>query len=553
MKKILGFACLVIGILFSRYATGQEIRNAEYFFDNDPGVGKGKTITALTTSADSVDINTTVSTTGLASGFHNFFVRVQNASGKWSLYAGRNFFLYPNTQVASAQIDDAEYFFDNDPGLGKGTAVSVGTPADSVDISSNVSTAGLLTGFHSLFVRVKNDSGTWSLYTGRNFYLYPNTQVATAPINAAEYFFDTDPGLGKGTIVSVGTPADSVDVNTSASIAALTPGFHNFIVRVKNDSNTWSLYAGRTIYIDANASSVVRPIVRAEAFFDTDPGEGNGIPVSPSFAPADSVDLKRGTSAFGLALGLHNVNIRVQNDSGQWSLAESDTFRVEQHCKNINITASSGQVCAGDSATLTASGGTEYNWSNGDSTGIIKVSPATTDTFLVQINNIGCASDTTISLIINPLPTITITSQSNVLTASGATSYIWNTSGTNDTIIVHKTGRYSVTGTDSAGCSDTASYYITVTGIAQINSNSESISLFPNPNNGVFTLLYHLTAPNTELKIIDITGRTIYEQNLLGTEGTEQINSAALTNGLFFWQIVMDDQVAAKGKITVIK
>jgi len=56
---------------------------AEYFFDKDPGQGMG---TAVPTgaAADSVNVTPSVSTSSLTQGYHNMFVRTQNALGQWS-------------------------------------------------------------------------------------------------------------------------------------------------------------------------------------------------------------------------------------------------------------------------------------------------------------------------------------------------------------------------------------------------------------------------------------------------------------------------------------
>ena len=79
----------------------------------------------------------------------------------------------------------------------------------------------------------------------------------------------------------------------------------------------------------------------------------------------------------------------------------------------------------------------------------------------------GLTVDTTKNITIYPLPTITIstTSQtvcqgnSSTLTASGAETYVWSTTETNDEInvIVYESTTFSVTGTDINSCVSTAS------------------------------------------------------------------------------------------------
>src|SRR5205085_7101203 len=98
-------------------------------------------------------------------------------------------------------FNKAEYFFDTDPGVGLGTALTtpVGT-VDTINFTSNISTTGLPAGFHFLALRLKHNNGNWGLFEKRGFYISAAT-VDAANISAAEYFFDSDPGVGLGTAI----------------------------------------------------------------------------------------------------------------------------------------------------------------------------------------------------------------------------------------------------------------------------------------------------------------------------------------------------------------
>jgi hypothetical protein len=88
-------------------------------------------------------------------------------------------------------------------GPGNGTTITVSSPGDIVNFTASVSTAALSTGFHFLAIRVKDVNGLWGHYDKRGFYISASLSNA-ADITAAEYFFDTDPGTGNGTALSVG-------------------------------------------------------------------------------------------------------------------------------------------------------------------------------------------------------------------------------------------------------------------------------------------------------------------------------------------------------------
>lgn len=136
-------------------------------------------------------------------------------------------------------------------------------------------------------------------------------------------------------------------------------------------------------------------------------------------------------------------------------------------------------ICAGTTATLAAAGGTNYLWSTGATTPSISVSNGGSYTVTVTGIN-GCTSSTTANLSVNPLPTASINGNLSIcqgtttlLTASGGTSYAWNTGSTSPTITTGTAGSYTVTVTDASGCSATATQNVTVNALpnASISGN----------------------------------------------------------------------------------
>jgi gliding motility-associated-like protein len=149
------------------------------------------------------------------------------------------------------------------------------------------------------------------------------------------------------------------------------------------------------------------------------------------------------------------------------------------------ITASGATTfCQGGTVTLTANsspiGVYSYTWQTGAITQGINVSSSGSYT-VTAVNSNGC-SETSIPTIItvNPLPTIIINGTdasgttvndnticdggSATLTASGGTSYLWNTSETVASITKTPvtTTSYTVTGTNANGCENSATQTITV-------------------------------------------------------------------------------------------
>lgn len=180
----------------------QNVSAAEYFIDTDPGAGNGTAI-AITAGTDVNNIAAAINVTGLSNGIHRIYVRTRSVDGKWSLTNVKDFLvnfdaLYPTSPPALQNIIAAEYFIDTDPGFGNGSAISLTPGVDINNISFNANTSGLPNGAHRIYIRTKNNEGSWSITAIKEFIAdadsnYPPAPATPQNIVAAEYFFDTDP------------------------------------------------------------------------------------------------------------------------------------------------------------------------------------------------------------------------------------------------------------------------------------------------------------------------------------------------------------------------
>ncbi|MDF2449838.1 MAG: hypothetical protein K0R26_2342 [Bacteroidota bacterium] len=134
----------------------------------------------------------------------------------------------------------------------------------------------------------------------------------------------------------------------------------------------------------------------------------------------------------------------------------------------ITITGNN-DLCIGQSSTLTASGGAAYNWNDGTSTATIVVTPTTQTTYTVTSAAASCTNMAVYTVSVSPIPTITVTGsltcpgQNSILTASGATFYLWSTGSNTHTTTVNPmvNTTYTVTGI-VASCTSSAVYEATV-------------------------------------------------------------------------------------------
>lgn len=134
------------------------------------------------------------------------------------------------------------------------------------------------------------------------------------------------------------------------------------------------------------------------------------------------------------------------------------------------LSTSSRTICAGQVATFTVSGATNYTWNPGGITGnTYTTSPASSGTVSVIGANGTCTSQVTTSITVTPNPTVAVSNQTicsgqtAILTATGATTYSWNTGATTNTISVSPTSLtiYTVVGTTNS-CTNTRTVSVTV-------------------------------------------------------------------------------------------
>ena len=131
-------------------------------------------------------------------------------------------------------------------------------------------------------------------------------------------------------------------------------------------------------------------------------------------------------------------------------------------------------ICEGESTTLIANGGVSYVWSNGGTSNSTSVNQSGVYT-VIATNAEGCSATANVTVTVNPLPTITIggnttvcAGSSTMLTASGANSYSWSTGDNTASVTINAFGVYTVTGTSSEGCSNTASVTVLVSQLPNI-------------------------------------------------------------------------------------
>ena len=169
-------------------------------------------------------------------------------------------------------------------------------------------------------------------------------------------------------------------------------------------------------------------------------------------------------------------------------------------------------ICNGTTTTITASGATSYAWSGSlGSNASVMVSPISTTAYTVTVTDgNGCTDTETSTVTVNSLPTASISGTTTIcsgasttLTASGASGFTWSGNlGINASVMVSPTSTtpYTVTVTDSNGCTDTETSTVTVNSLPVASISGD------------------LTVCSGENTTLTATGGTSYQWN--GTLGT---------------------------------
>ena len=227
-------------VQFANSPTAQ-LFGGEYFFDTDPGPGNGTAFGV--NSGDSTNTTVLADVSALPPGFHVMGIRQHDSNGQWGHALAQRFYIHEAdfANPASAPIMSGEYFFDTDPGIGNAMNFTVSN-GDSVNLAFTVDASALANGFHTFGLRFQDMDGHWSHAPSRPVFIQDSVFIGSeaAPIVAAEYFYDNDPGIGSATALATGAPADSIDINTGLPVGLLLNGPHTVTVRVQDSDGNWS-------------------------------------------------------------------------------------------------------------------------------------------------------------------------------------------------------------------------------------------------------------------------------------------------------------------------
>ena len=220
-----------------------------------------------------------------------------------------------------------------------------------------------------------------------------------------------------------------------------------------------------------------------------------GSPVNLTASGASSYTWNTSATTLSISVTPSTTTSYTVTGSNTFGCSSNSTINITVNAlPTISVSASSNTVCQGGNVTINATGANTYSWSNSASGSSISVSPSTSTNYIAygtDLNN--CSSSNTINITVNPSPTIGITSTSNsvcignsvTLSASGATSYTWNTSANTSTISVSPTTTavYTVSGNSSNSCVGTKTISLFVNALPSVSLSASANTICASPGN----------------------------------------------------------------------
>lgn len=331
-----------------------------------------------------------------------------------------------------------------------------------------------------------------------------------------------------------------------------------------NQNGKWTSSDDKVATVDANGLVTAVSVGEVEITFTTADGQKEGtseITVFPEALQASAgsdQQICKGESATLTASGGTNyvwstgettesIKVTPETTTTYTVTISDDDEQSEEASVTVTVNeilvANAGKdqtICKGQSTTLTASGGTSYLWSTGETKASIEVDPSVETIYSVEVSSGNCSSTDEVIIYVTEAPELTVTAdltieggESTTLTVAGATSYEWSTGAKGDSITVSPTATttYTVTGT-SNGCETTARVKVTIRNtIGATVSAGEDQNICTNTSTvltatGGVTYLWNTGATTAEITVSpnETTTYSVTAYNSAGKEsGTDEV------------------------------
>ncbi len=297
---------------------------------------------------------------------------------------------------------------------------------------------------------------------------------------------------------------------------------------------------------------------------------GSGGPYSYSWSPADSLIDALIEDPTTIDIQTSTIfTLTVTDDVTGCQNTAQVTVTVTGVPLSVNVIATPDIICNGNSSQLNVlptggSGTYTYAWTSNppgytDTTVAPVVSPLTTTIYTVTVDDGSDTESNSITVTVNDLPTVDLGGVNDTLlttlpyildAGAGFINYEWSTTETSQQITVNTSGWYSVTVTDTNGCSAMDSIYIDeLVNMGDIAEKNPQITIYPNPSPGNFVLEFIVSEhQNIKLQIFNTIGQLVYYKNIMPSIGKyhQHINLNNCAKGIYNLQLISDTYIINK-------
>jgi hypothetical protein len=262
-----------------------------------------------------------------------------------------------------------------------------------------------------------------------------------------------------------------------------------------------------------------------------------------------------------------NVTYSVTT-SNAYSVLVTDSVTGCAASDSINVTVNASPVVAlGNDTTFCGSsivlsgpaGNLSYAWTPAASTQTITATTSGNYALVATDTATGCAGTDNINVVINSLPVVTVslsfdtactTDGPRPLTVATPAGGNWagpGTGGGNFNASTLTPGTYTVTYTytDINGCTNQASDLVVVDPCVGIEEQAvvSTVTLFPNPNNGAFTLsMKGVDYNEMSIEVLTVQGQILWSDMASNVQGdvNRQLDLTNYANGIYYVRVVAD-------------
>lgn len=406
-------------------STATNINKVEYFIDKDPGLGLATSVT-VTPATDIADNNFSANIGTIGAGTHIIGVRAKDVSNNWSM---TNFLLFvkpfaATNQASLVNVTAAEYFIDYDLGAGKGTPISITPGTNLSDVAFNADLTGIIPGSHNLLVRVKDANGKWSMLNDWEFTISGTAPTITTVVSTTALCAGSQINVGYQFSGSIALKANNTfiaqlsDENGSfkdpvniGTFASSSNGTNSILCTIPNTVARTNLIGSAyririittnqsvvgndngsniTIYGVPQTPQIVNPIIT-----DTTVCKFNALTIKGLTTGSYNYQwLLNGNPISGATSADYSIGGMSVSDTGLYQLRSGNPYSPGSACNAVSITKrvrinsnvpniptltpnGAVGVCLGNSATLSSSSATAYQWYKND----VAISGATSQTY----------------------------------------------------------------------------------------------------------------------------------------------------------------------------